>query len=110
VGIYGVLSYLVSLRTREIGVRMALGATAGQVLALIIRQGLVAVGIGVAIGLGLVIAGTRVLRNLLVGVSTTDPLTFGMAALTLTVVALVATTIPAQRASGLDPLQALRKE
>jgi predicted permease len=110
VGIYGVLSYLVSQRTREIGVRMALGATAGQVLALIIRQGLVAVGIGVAIGLGLVIAGTRVLRNLLVGVSTTDPLTFVVAALALTVVALVATTIPAQRASGLDPLQALRKE
>jgi predicted permease len=110
VGIYGVLSYLVTQRTREIGVRMALGATAGQVLRLIIRQGLVAVGIGVAIGLGLVIAGTRLLRSLLVGVSTTDPLTFVVAAAALTVVALIATSIPAQRASALDPLRALRKE
>lgn len=109
-GIYGVLSYLVSQRTREIGVRMALGATAGQVLGLILRQGLVAVGAGVAIGLGLVIAGTRVLRSLLVGVSATDPLTFVMAAAALTTVALIATSIPAQRASALDPLRALRKE
>jgi predicted permease len=109
-GIYGVLSYLVSQRTREIGVRMALGATAGQVLGLILRQGLIAVGAGVAIGLGLVIAGTRVLRSLLVGVSATDPLTFVMAAAALTAVALIATSIPAQRASALDPLRALRKE
>lgn len=109
-GIYGVLSYLVSQRTREIGVRMALGATAGQVLGLILGQGLAAVGAGVAIGLGLVIAGTRLLRSLLVGVSATDPLTFVMAALALTAVAVVATSIPAQRASALNPLQALRKD
>jgi len=110
VGIYGVLSYLVSQRTREIGVRMALGATTRQVLTLIIRQGLVAVGIGVAIGLGLVLAGSRVLRSLLVGVSATDPLTFVAAAVALTAVALVATTIPARRASALNPLIALRRE
>ncbi|HYU32134.1 MAG TPA: ABC transporter permease [Thermoanaerobaculia bacterium] len=110
VGIYGVLSYLVTQRTREIGVRMALGATAGQVLGLIVRQGLVAVGIGVAIGLGLVLAGTRVLKSLLVGVSVTDPLTFVVAAVVLTAVAVVASSIPAHRASALDPLVALRRE
>jgi predicted permease len=110
VGIYGVLSYLVTQRTREIGVRMALGATAGQVLGLIVRQGLVATGIGVAIGLGLVIAGTRVLRSLLVGVKATDPLTFIVAAVVLTAVAVVASSIPAHRASALDPLVALRRE
>ena len=110
VGIYGVLSYLVTQRTREIGVRMALGATAGHVLGLIVRQGLVAAGIGVAIGLGLVLAGTRVLRTLLVGVSATDPLTFLVAAVVLTAVALLASSIPAHRASALDPLVALRRE
>ncbi len=110
VGIYGVLSYLVTQRTREIGVRMALGATAGQVLGLIVRQGLVAVGIGVAIGLGLVIAGTRVLRSLLVGVNATDPLTFVVAAAVLTAVAVIASSIPARRASAINPLVALRRE
>lgn len=110
VGIYGVLSFLVTQRTREIGVRMALGATAGQVLRLVVGQGLVAVGIGVAIGLGLVIAGTRVLASLLVGVSATDPLTFVVAAVVLTAVALLASSIPARRASGLNPLIALRRE
>ena len=110
VGIYGVLSYLVSQRTREIGVRMALGATSGRVLLMVIRQGLVAVGIGVAIGLGLVIAGTQVLASLLVGVSTRDPLTFVVAAAVLTSVALLASSIPARRASLLDPLRALRKD
>jgi putative ABC transport system permease protein len=110
VGIYGVLSYLVTQRTREIGVRMALGATAGQVLGLILRQGLAAVGIGVAIGLGLVLAGTRMLRSLLVGVSATDPLTFLVAAVALTAVALIASSIPARRASAMDPLVALRRE
>jgi putative ABC transport system permease protein len=110
VGIYGVLSYLVTQRTREIGIRMALGATAGQVLGLVVRQGLVAVGIGVAIGLGLVIAGTRLLASLLVGVSATDPLTFVVAAVVLTAVALLASSIPARRASALNPLIALRRE
>jgi predicted permease len=110
VGIYGVLSYLVNQQTREIGVRMALGATAAHVLRLVLRQALVAVGIGVAIGLGLVIAGTRVLASLLVGVSATDPLTFVVAAVVLTAVALLASSIPAHRASSLDPLQALRRE
>lgn len=110
VGIYGVLSYLVTQRTREIGVRMALGATAGQVLGLILRQGLVAVGIGVTIGLGLVLAGTRVLQSLLVGVSATDPLTFVVAAVALTAVAILASSIPAHRASALSPLVALRRD
>jgi ABC-type antimicrobial peptide transport system permease subunit len=80
------------------------------VLGLIVRQGLVAAGIGVAIGLGLVLAGTRVLRSLLVGVSATDPWTFLVAAVTLTAVALVASSIPAHRASVLNPLVALRRE
>jgi predicted permease len=110
VGIYGVLSYLVGQRTREIGVRMALGASAGNVLKMVVGQGMVAVGIGLAAGLGGAFAFARLLRSLLVGVSAHDPVTFLLAPVILTVVALVASTLPARRASQLDPVTALRRD
>jgi putative ABC transport system permease protein len=110
VGIYGVLSYLVEQRTREIGVRMALGATGGAVQRLVVGQGLGAVLSGVALGLGGALALTRLLASLLVGVSARDPLTFVLAPAVLTAVALVASSLPAHRASRLDPLAALRRE
>jgi putative ABC transport system permease protein len=110
VGIYGVLSYLVNQRTREIGVRMALGASSGRVMQMVVGQGMVSVGIGVAAGIGGAFLLTRFLRSLLVGVSAHDPLTFILAPLVLATVALVASAIPARRASLLDPVLALRRD
>lgn len=110
VGIYGVISYIVSQRTREIGVRMALGATAPSVRSMVVRQGLVLAGGGVL--LGLVTAGglSRLLASLLYGVSATDPLTYGSVAIALIVVSLTASWIPATRAAGVNPSSALRSE
>jgi predicted permease len=110
VGIYGVLSFLVGQRTREIGVRMALGASARNVVQMVVTQGMVSVAVGVAVGLTGAFFFARLLRSLLVGVSAHDPLTFVLAPLLLAVVALVATGIPAHRASRLDPVTALRQE
>jgi predicted permease len=110
VGIYGVLSYLVSQRTREIGVRMALGASAWNVLQMVVGQGMFSVAIGLAAGLGMALLAAKALRSLLVGVSAYDPVTFLLASLVLSLVALVASTIPARRASLLDPVLALRRE
>ena len=110
VGIYGVISYVVSQRTREIGVRMALGASAPSVQAMVVRQGLKLATVGV--GLGLVAAGllSSVMGSLLYGVSATDPVTYGAVAAALVVVATGASWLPAMRAAGVDPARALRSE
>lgn len=108
VGLYGVLSYGVSRRQREIGVRMALGATRGRVIALVLRESLLLVATGLAGGLLAALALTRVLKSLLFEVSETDPIVFLAIVLFLAAVALLASLLPARRAANVDPMEALR--
>ncbi|PYV17323.1 MAG: hypothetical protein DMG21_08645, partial [Acidobacteria bacterium] len=110
VGIYGILSYSVTERRHEIGIRVALGADHRRILKLVIRQGMALALTGVAIGIAGAVILTRFMSGLLYGVKPTDPLTFGAVAVILTVVALAAITIPARRAAKLDPMVALRHE
>jgi putative ABC transport system permease protein len=108
VGIFGVMSSSVTLRTREIGLRVALGARQGQVLTLILKQGLLLTLTGIVLGLAGALALTRLLAGLLFGVGSTDPATFTAIALLLTMVSVIACYIPARRAARVDPLIALR--
>ncbi len=110
VGIYGVISYVVSQRTREIGVRMALGADHRDVSRMVLRQGMILAGIGVVVGLVAAVGLTRFMSSLLHGVEPTDPATLGAVAALLVAVASLASYLPALRASRTDPLEALRFE
>jgi putative ABC transport system permease protein len=109
-GLYGVLSQLVSYRRREIGVRMALGATRQSVATLVLRQGIVVIGTGLAVGLVLAFAGGRLIANFLYGVKPLDGWTYAAVALALLAVGLSAAFLPARRASSIQPMQALREE
>jgi len=110
VGIYGVISYSVTQRTHEIGVRMALGATAGNVLRLVVGHGLLIASIGLAVGVAAALAVTRIMSTLLFGVSAADPLTYVALVLLLGIIAMIASYIPARRATHIDPVIALRHE
>jgi putative ABC transport system permease protein len=110
VGIYGVMSYSVAQQTREIGIRMALGAQRSDVLRMTVRQGLRLVGFGLGIGLVAAFILTRVMASLLFGISATDPLTFISISLVLLAVAILASYIPALRATRVDPMIALRAQ
>jgi len=110
VGIYGVITYVATQRTREIGIRMALGAQTGDVRKMFLRHGFWLVAIGIALGIGIALALTRVMSALLFGVGPMDPLTYAAVSAVLAAIALLATYLPARRASRIDPIAALRED
>jgi len=110
VGIYGVMSYAVRQRTREIGTRIALGATRRNILWLVLQQGAVIAAVGTVVGLATGLATTRFLSSILYGVSGTDPLTLGGAVLVLVVTIMLACWIPARRAASVDPAKTLAEQ
>jgi len=110
IGLYGVMAFSVSRRTPEVGIRMALGAESGQVLSLILKQGLVQVTVGVVLGLGLAVVVSRALALVLFQVGAGDPGVFALVAAVLLLTGLAASTVPARRATRVDPLVALRSE
>ncbi|HJZ83078.1 MAG TPA: FtsX-like permease family protein, partial [Pyrinomonadaceae bacterium] len=110
VGLYGVMAWMVSRRTREMGIRIALGAQTGDVLTLVIRQGMILAAAGIVVGLVVALAGTRLIKTQLYQVSATDPLTFIVIAAVLAGVSFLACYLPARRATKVDPLVALRYE
>jgi ABC-type antimicrobial peptide transport system permease subunit len=110
VGIYGVIAYAVTQRTREIGIRMALGAQSAGLRQMFVRQGLLLAGIGAILGLGAAAGLTRLMSSLLFGVAALDPLTYAGVAAILIAAAALASYVPARRATRVDPLDALRAE
>ena len=110
VGIYGVIAYSVSQRTREIGLRMALGAARSDVLSMVVREGVVMAALGIAAGLTAAALATRLMAELLVGITPRDPIAFGAAALLLFVLAVCASYLPARRATRVELMVALRAE
>ncbi|HYV03184.1 MAG TPA: FtsX-like permease family protein, partial [Blastocatellia bacterium] len=110
IGLYGVMSYAVARRTNEIGIRMALGATAPRVTRMVMRETMVLVTAGVAIGLGAALAATRLIESMLFGLAPNDPLTISLAALLMIAVAALAGYLPARKAAKVDPMIALRYE
>jgi predicted permease len=110
VGLYGVVAFAVAQRTREIGIRVALGAQSGEVLGLMLRQGMTLAGVGLLVGLPLAIGAGKLVSGFLLGAGAADPFVFIVAALTLAVVTLVASYVPARRASKVDPIVALRSQ
>ncbi len=110
VGIYGVIAYAVSQRTREIGIRMALGAQPGGLQRMFVRHGLLLAGIGAALGLAAAAGLTRLMSSLLFGVAALDPVTYAVVAAILIAAAALASYFPARRATAVDPVQALRAE
>jgi putative ABC transport system permease protein len=108
VGIYGVIAYVVAQRRREVGIRMALGAAAGEVQGLFVRHGLIVTGIGLTLGAVAAAGVSQVLTSLLFNVSPVDPVTYGAGITALALVALLATWIPARQATKVDPATALR--
>ena len=110
IGLYGVLAYTVTQRTREIGIRTALGARRSNVIGLVLQQGMKLAGLGILIGLAGAFVVTHFIRSLLFGVAPTDPLTFAVIPVLLATVALLACWLPARRAANVDPMEALRCE
>jgi putative ABC transport system permease protein len=110
IGIYGVASYVAALRTRELGIRIALGADRARIRALVLRQGSIPVAAGVAAGLAIAAAGSQVAASFLRGVPPRDPITYAVVTTVLATIALAATWIPARRAARLDPMRALRQD
>jgi putative ABC transport system permease protein len=110
VGIYGIMSHAVKRRTREIGIRVALGARPADVLRLVVGQGMTLAGVGLAIGVAVALAATRLMTQMLYGISATDPVTFVGIVVLLAAVAFVASWVPARRAVSTDPTTALRVE
>jgi ABC-type antimicrobial peptide transport system permease subunit len=108
IGIYGVMAYLVNQGTRELGIRIALGASPRNILSLVVRQGMALALAGVTVGLGAAFLLTRLIRSLLFGVDATDPITFAGIPFLLAIITLLACYIPAQRAARIDPLISLR--
>jgi ABC-type antimicrobial peptide transport system permease subunit len=110
VGIYGVIAYIATQRTREIGIRVALGAQQGDVSRLFVRHGIMLLAVGIGLGLGAALGLTRLMSSLLFGVNAVDPVTYAAVAAGLSAVVLVASYLPARRASRVDPVEALRTE
>lgn len=110
IGVYGVIAQGVSERRQEIGVRMALGATSGQVVRLFLRHGVIVIAVGIPIGVAAALVAARSLKSLVFGIGVTDPATLGAVAVVLVCVALVASYLPARSAARTDPLNALRAE